>query len=135
MDKLYYSISEVSKMVDEEQHILRYWEKEFSEIKPRKNRAGNRVYSSRDLVVIKTVKSLLRQEKLSLKGAKQKIKEYNSEYFDRLMSQPSDEVVVSDTALGSETNSQNSSISFIKDELVELKNLLLDFKKHISKVS
>ncbi|MDX9791490.1 MAG: MerR family transcriptional regulator, partial [Candidatus Kapabacteria bacterium] len=70
MQKLYYSISEVSKLVDEEQHILRYWEKEFGEIKPRKNRAGNRVYSIRDLYVIKTVKKLLRDEKLSLKGAK-----------------------------------------------------------------
>ncbi|MFA7627146.1 MAG: MerR family transcriptional regulator [Candidatus Kapaibacterium sp.] len=87
MQKLYYSISEVSKLVDEEQHILRYWEKEFGEIKPRKNRAGNRVYSIRDLNVIKTVKKLLRDEKLSLKGAKEKIKEYPLEFFENMLLQ------------------------------------------------
>ena len=49
MKKLYYSISEISKILDEEQYILRYWEKEFDFLKPRKNRAGNRIYSEKDL--------------------------------------------------------------------------------------
>lgn len=76
MQKLYYSISEISKLVDEEQHILRYWEKEFEQLKPRKNRAGNRVYSERDLKIIKYIKKLIRDEKLSLKGAKDQLKKY-----------------------------------------------------------
>lgn len=73
MQKLYYSISEISKLIDEEQHILRYWEKEFAALKPRKNRAGNRVYSERDLQIIKSIKILIRDEKLSLKGAKEQL--------------------------------------------------------------
>ena len=76
MQKLYFSISEVCQMVDEEQHILRYWEKEFSQLKPRKNRGGNRIYSEKDLNLIKLIKSLLRKEKLSLKGAKDQLSKF-----------------------------------------------------------
>lgn len=74
MKKLYYSISEVSKMVDEESHILRYWEKEFSELKPKKNKGGNRIYSENDLKTILTIQKLIREDKLALKDAKEKIK-------------------------------------------------------------
>ena len=73
MQKLYYSISEISKLIDEEQHILRYWEKEFEHLKPRKNRAGNRIYSDRDFSLIKFIKKLLRDDKLALKDAKEEI--------------------------------------------------------------
>jgi len=74
MQKLYYSISEVSKMVDEEQHILRYWEKEFSQLRPKKNRGGNRIYSEKDILLITQIKKLLREDKLSLKGAQEQIR-------------------------------------------------------------
>lgn len=73
MQKLYYSISEVSEIVAEEQHILRYWEKEFNLLKPKKNRSGNRTYSEKDLQMIKSIKKFIREEKLSLKGAKEQL--------------------------------------------------------------
>ncbi len=73
MHKLYYSISEVSKMVDEEQYILRYWEKEFPQLKPKKNKGGNRIYSEKDIALIKLIKHLLRNEKISLRGAHDQI--------------------------------------------------------------
>jgi DNA-binding transcriptional MerR regulator len=73
MKKLYYSIREICELLNEEQHTLRYWEKEFEELKPKKNRGGNRIYSSKDLLIIKLIKKLLREEKLSLKGAKEQI--------------------------------------------------------------
>lgn len=71
MQKLYFSISEISGLVQEEQHILRYWEKEFEQLKPKKNRGGNRTYSQKDLFIVRTIKKLIRDEKLSLKGAKE----------------------------------------------------------------
>jgi DNA-binding transcriptional MerR regulator len=74
MQKLYYSISEVCSIVDEEQHILRYWEKEFDGLRPKKNRGGNRIYSEKDLNVVKVIKILLREEMLSLRGAKEQLK-------------------------------------------------------------
>jgi DNA-binding transcriptional MerR regulator len=74
MQKLYYSISEVCTIVDEEQHILRYWEKEFEGLRPKKNRGGNRIYSEKDLNIVRVIKILLREEMLSLKGAKEQLK-------------------------------------------------------------
>lgn len=73
MEKLYYSISEVSEILGEEQHILRYWEKEFPQLKPKKNRGGNRSYSKYDLNILKGIKRLIREDKLSISEAKQKI--------------------------------------------------------------
>ena len=72
--KLYYSIGEVSEITGLKQYVLRYWETEFVHIKPTKNRAGNRVYRSADLNNIKELKNLLHNQKFTIKGAKQYLK-------------------------------------------------------------
>jgi DNA-binding transcriptional MerR regulator len=77
--KLYYSISEVSKITDLEQYVLRYWESEFEELKPAKNRAGNRIYTNRDIKLILYIKKLLRDERYTIEGAKQVLKSYAPE--------------------------------------------------------
>jgi DNA-binding transcriptional MerR regulator len=77
--KLYYSISEVSKITDLEQYVLRYWESEFDELKPAKNRAGNRIYTNRDIKLILYIKKLLRDERYTIEGAKQVLKSYTPE--------------------------------------------------------
>jgi DNA-binding transcriptional MerR regulator len=77
--KLYYSISEVSKIAGLEQYVLRYWETEFPELKPAKNRAGNRIYTNKDIKLIMHIKQLLRDEKYTIEGAKQVMKEYQPE--------------------------------------------------------
>ena len=74
--KVYYSISEVSKITDLEQYVLRYWESEFDELKPQKNRAGNRIYTNRDIKLIIYIKKLLRDERYTIEGAKQVLKSY-----------------------------------------------------------
>jgi DNA-binding transcriptional MerR regulator len=74
--KLYYSISEVSKITEVEQYVLRYWESEFENLKPQKNRAGNRVYSNKDIQLILTIKSLLREKKFTIEGAKKALFEF-----------------------------------------------------------
>lgn len=71
LKKLYYSISEVSKLTNLEQYILRYWETEFEQLKPGKNRAGNRIYTNKDIKLILQIKRLLREEKYTIEGAKQ----------------------------------------------------------------
>ena len=68
--KLYYSIGEVSKMTGLETHVLRYWETEFKELKPRKNRAGHRAYTSEDILIVERIQSLLKERRLTIKGAK-----------------------------------------------------------------
>ncbi len=74
--KLYYSISEVSKITDLEQYVLRYWESEFEQLKPAKNRAGNRIYTNRDIKTILYIKKLLRDERYTIEGAKQVLLAY-----------------------------------------------------------
>ena len=77
--KLYYSISEVSKITDLEQYVLRYWESEFEQLKPAKNRAGNRISTNRDIKLILYIKKLLRDERYTIEGAKQVLKAYTPE--------------------------------------------------------
>ena len=60
--KLYYSIGEVSKMVDLKSYVLRYWETEFKQLSPAKNRAGNRTYRQKDIDLIFKIKDLLSNE-------------------------------------------------------------------------
>ena len=73
--KLYYSISEVSEITALKQYVLRYWETEFSQLKPSKNQAGNRIYRSHDINVILDIKSLLYDRKFTIKGAQQHLKQ------------------------------------------------------------
>ncbi|MCK9425870.1 MAG: MerR family transcriptional regulator [Ignavibacteriaceae bacterium] len=70
LKKLYYSISEVSKITEVEQYVLRYWETEFEQLKPQKNRAGNRVFTNKDIQLILQIKSLLREKRYTIEGAK-----------------------------------------------------------------
>jgi DNA-binding transcriptional MerR regulator len=69
--KLYYSISEVSRMVGLEQYVLRYWETEFEQLRPQKNRAGNRIYTEKDIDIIKLIKRLTREDRYTIEGARQ----------------------------------------------------------------
>jgi len=74
--KLYYSISEVSKITGLEQYVLRYWESEFEQLKPAKNRAGNRIYTNKDIKLIVHIKDLLRDQKYTIEGAKKVLEGY-----------------------------------------------------------
>ena len=84
--KLYYSISEVSEITQLKQYVLRYWETEFTELKPNKNKAGNRIYRSNDLDLILEIKSLLYERKFTIKGAQQFLKSKNKENFNNNLS-------------------------------------------------
>jgi len=72
--KLYYSISEVSEITGVKPHILRFWEKDFSMLRPKKNRANNRVYRERDIRVVLAIKRLLYEEKYTIKGARDQLR-------------------------------------------------------------
>lgn len=135
MHKLYYSISEISKIVDEETHILRYWEKEFGQLSPKKNRAGNRTYSQRDLLIIKMIKDLIRNEKLSLRGAKEKL--------NRMLSNNSMQEAEESESLFEELPDDNEDDNTVKNlnelfhhnetnlELVSLKSLLVEIRDYL----
>ena len=77
--KLYYSIGEVSASTGLEQHVLRYWETEFEQLKPRKSRAGRRIYTDEDIIMVKRVRQLLKDEKYTIEGARQVLDRESSE--------------------------------------------------------
>ena len=71
--KLYYSIGEVSALTDLKAYVLRYWQTEFSQLNPPKNRAGNRTYRQKDIDVILNIKDLLYKKKYTIEGARSNI--------------------------------------------------------------
>ncbi len=77
--KAYYSIGEVCDLVGLKPHVLRYWETQFDVLAPNKNRAGNRVYRPKEIELILLVKHLLYEEKYTIEGANQKLKEMRKE--------------------------------------------------------
>lgn len=73
--KAYYSIGDVCDLTGLKSHVLRYWETQFEILRPTKNRAGNRVYRPKEVELILMVKYLLYEEKFTIEGARQKLRE------------------------------------------------------------
>ena len=71
--KMYYTISEVCDMTGLTQHTLRYWESEITRLRPKKNRAGNRIYRDRDIELILEIKRLASEEKLAIPVIRKKL--------------------------------------------------------------
>lgn len=108
--KLYYSIGEVAEMTDLEPSVLRFWESEFSQLRPKKNRAGNRMYRDKDIKFILEIKRLTREEGYTIAGAKKKIQESYKAMDD-----------------SAETSGQDASMDLlasIRAELLEIKAIL-----------
>ena len=78
--KLYYSIGEVSKITDLKQYVLRYWETEFKQLNPNKNKAGNRTYRQKDIDTIIEIKNLLYKEKFTIEGARKMLSQPSKEF-------------------------------------------------------
>lgn len=73
--KVYYSIGEVCDLTGLKPHVLRYWETQFDVLNPTKNRAGNRVYRSKEIEIIVLVKHLLYEKKYTIEGANEQLVE------------------------------------------------------------
>lgn len=116
--KLYYSISEVSKITGIEQYVLRYWESEFEQLKPQKNRAGNRIYTNKDIQLILHIKNLLRERKFTIEGAKKIMENYSPE---RILSvtEPTNNL-----NSNSEPPASKKEKSNLHKDLEEVKNIL-----------
>ncbi|MBO6213166.1 DNA-binding transcriptional regulator, MerR family [Algoriella xinjiangensis] len=72
-DKLYYSIGEVAKAFDVNASLIRFWEKEFEIIQPKKNKKGNRLFTKNDIECFKNIYYLVKVKGYTLDGAKQAI--------------------------------------------------------------
>lgn len=144
MKKLYYSISEVSRIAELEQYVLRYWETEFEHLSPAKNLSGNRIYTNRDIKLILYIKKLLREEKYTIEGAKKLIKNYSlREQEDEIKKVlPTEEEILKlssvmnneMTLFGTNSPDKQNNISkneTLKEDLLELKSFLRNLLKEI----
>lgn len=105
IEKIHYAIGEVAEMLNVAPSVLRYWEKEFSIIKPFKNAKGNRYYTNKDIDNLKLIQYLLKQKGLTIEGAKQYLKNKNQHSLDK-------QVMIL------------SKLNKMKEELIEIKNHL-----------
>ena len=79
-DKLYYGIGEVSKAFNVNASLIRYWEKEFDELNPKKNSKGTRRYSSIDIEKLQIIHHLVKEKGYTLEGAKDQLKILNKNF-------------------------------------------------------
>ena len=104
IEKQYYTIGEVAETINENPSLIRFWESKFTLLKPRKNRKGNRIYTHKDIDLIKQIHYLVKVKGFTLKGAEEKIKKASKEVE---INQKSRETLIK-----------------LKDFLVDLKNAL-----------
>lgn len=115
-DKLYFKIGEVAKLAEVPTHVLRYWESEFSEIRPKRAGSGQRLYRKKDIIFILKVKTLLHEQGFTIAGARK-----------FLASEEKDLQTLSTNKTGGKNLSKK--LSTIKEELLELQNILLSKKE------
>lgn len=71
--KQYYTIGEVARELDLTTSLIRFWETEFREVNPKKNRKGNRMYTPKDINTLRKIRYLLKEQKFTIKGAKERM--------------------------------------------------------------
>ena len=73
--KLFFKIGEVCELTDTQPYVLRFWESEFPQLTPRKNRSGQRIYSSEDIEVVQEIKRLLYDSGFTIAGARKQLEQ------------------------------------------------------------
>ena len=127
LTKLYYSIGEVADMFDVNTSLIRFWEKEFNIIQPKKNTKGNRVFTTKDIETFNKIYSLVKQKGFTLEGAKKALKD-KSKITEINLNESCNEILEAMTPIEyAMTLFINESCSVIRDQLkliiVELFNL------------
>ena len=129
--KLYYSITEAARIIGEEQHVLRYWEREFPQLRPQKNRAGNRVYTRRDLAILRVIKGLLREERYTVAGAREYLRQQGlPDEVDRMVEVPAEitgeTVEAADVVVASGTTASGQAI------VTELRGIAAELRARVA---
>jgi DNA-binding transcriptional MerR regulator len=79
VDKLYYTMGEVTEMFDVEPSLIRYWCSQFSCLRPKRNAKGNRLFSKQDIERLKRIHHLLKEKKMTIEGAQKAMRKRNIE--------------------------------------------------------
>ena len=102
--KLFYTIGEVSKILNVNVSLVRFWDNEFDIIKPKKNKKGNRLFSEKDLKNLKIIHHLLKNNGFTIKGAKKALKSKKNDFQKNI---------------------------FLKERLLELKKFLVSLRESL----
>lgn len=105
-DKFYFKIGEVSDIVGVPAYVLRFWEKEFRQIKPKRTEAGQRMYRRQDVALVLRIKRLLHDRKFTIEGARQHLKRKTGRPKERQAAPPP------------------TGISEIREELIRIRDLI-----------
>lgn len=84
VEKLYYSIGEVAKMFDVNTSLIRFWEKEFDIIQPKKNKKGNRLFTKTDVDHLRIIYHLVKERGYTLQGAREKLRDNKDDVSDNV---------------------------------------------------
>ncbi len=118
-----------------EQYVLRYWETEFEELRPHKNRAGNRIYAEKDIKLIFRIKELLRNERYTIEGAKQVLKDEREEERKAQFAPVSKKQETNEAQLTIIPPPPPKEVTIRRDEIAELKTLLGNLRQLLTKNS
>src|ERR1035437_3613877 len=110
--KLFYTIGEVAEMFNVNTSLIRFWEKEFDIIKPKKNKKGNRLFTPEDIDNFKVIYNLVKEQGLTLEGAKKYLKENRKTVKHELKTEKSHFNVI------------ESKLHLIRNTLLDLRNRL-----------
>jgi DNA-binding transcriptional MerR regulator len=84
IEKLFYPIGKVAQMFDVSVSAIRYWEKEFDILKPKKNKKGNRMFTKKDVDNLRIIYHLTKERGFTLEGAKKKLRENKADTIDNV---------------------------------------------------
>jgi DNA-binding transcriptional MerR regulator len=84
LEKLYFTIGEVAEMFDVNTSLIRFWEKEFDVLQPKKNKKGNRLFTKQDVENLKIIYHLVKERGYTLQGAKAKLKDNRQDLSENL---------------------------------------------------
>jgi len=121
-EKIYFSISEVCKKTGLEPHVLRYWETEFPQLNPKKNRAGNRVYRKKEIKNIEQIKFLLYTEHFTIQGAKKKMALSKDFPHNELLGYKS----LENEQISKKNGEKGAVLSEIREDLADLLKMVKD---------
>ncbi len=84
VEKMYYKIGEVAGMFDVSPSLIRFWEKEFDIIQPKKNKKGNRLFTPQDVEHFRVIYHLVKERGFTLKGAREKLDQNKADTIDKV---------------------------------------------------
>ena len=108
----YYTISNVAKKLNIPPHVLRFWEKKFNFLKPKKSQTGRRYYSNQDIVNLEIIQDLLHNKGYTITGAIRYIKNNNQSEDNKL-----DQLNINNESLVKKINETSDLISLAKNIL------------------